>query len=103
MWSVSHIVYEKNFWRTTMADHGGAGTKYAYEGCRCAECTAANTARATRRRRERRPEDYRGEHGTKSAYSNWNCRCPDCTAANSVASREYALRRKSLTSRVEAM
>jgi len=41
--------------------HGGSGTAYAHYGCRCDECTVANTARSMRRRardREARAATY---------------------------------------------
>ena len=67
--------------------HGGSGSAYANYGCRCAECTAANTACITRRKKARRPEDANPKsHGKVQTYSNWNCRCAPCTDANRIAS-----------------
>lgn len=77
-----------------MAQHGGAGSKYTTEGCRCPECTQANTDRVARRRKARRPEDYNGEHGKPTVYSNWNCRCDACREAWRVRCAGYYANRK---------
>lgn len=77
-----------------MAEHGGAGTKYAHEGCRCDLCREANRLRVQRRRRERKPEDYKGKHGTASVYGNWNCRCEPCSEAHKAACKRQAAERK---------
>ena len=66
--------------------HGGSGSGYTNYGCRCEDCTEANTARMHRRRLERKgkkpPSDA---HGQLSTYVNWWCRCPACRRAASAA------------------
>ncbi|MHB9004435.1 MAG: hypothetical protein ACYC6C_10295 [Coriobacteriia bacterium] len=77
-----------------MADHGGAGTKYAHEGCRCDLCREAHRARIARRRAERDVSKYEGPHGVPSTYKNWRCRCEPCKAAWSVEmKRQFAARK----------
>lgn len=73
--------------------HGGSGRMYEY-GCRCDICRAAHNARINRRRRERDPADYTGEHGKPSTYVNWNCRCDLCREAWSEVNRIRYQRRK---------
>lgn len=71
-------------------NHGGSGTAYANYGCRCDECTDANTARVLRRRLERKAEDVPPQlHGKASTYTNWGCTCEPCTAANAEKCRLY--------------
>jgi len=62
-----------------MLTHGKAST-YG-EGCRCADCRAANTRKGKRQTANRlaRPQDV--PHGTLSGYCNWACRCDPCRAA----------------------
>lgn len=77
--------------------HGGAGTAYVYNKCRCDECREANRIRVARRRNERRaepkaPDDPR--HGKSTFYSNHGCRCEKCTAAWSAECKRYADKRK---------
>lgn len=73
-------------------------------GCRCADCTAANTARARvnganlrlqRRKYDERvtrngqlvhPDPY-GGHGTIAAYTSCGCRCSACQAVMAVYRR----------------
>lgn len=70
--------------------HGGSGMGYSHYGCRCEECTAANTWRYRRRTNARRPEDApAGSHGSPSTYVNWHCRCVECRAAMSAKNRAY--------------
>lgn len=62
------------------------------KGCRCAECTRANTEEqreAIVKRREREPY----EHGS-SAYNNWQCRCVVCRIGHREAVAEQHRRRK---------
>jgi hypothetical protein len=62
--------------------HGGTGTGYAHHGCRCDDCTDANTERVARRAAERRGESPPPEsHGKAATYRNWGCRCDRCSAA----------------------
>lgn len=82
--------------------HGGSGGAYV-RGCRCADCTEANTARIKRRKYERFAErvevDGRlvavnaAKHGIKSTYGNWGCRCQPCTEANARFSKAYRVAR----------
>lgn len=70
-------------------NHGGAGTAYSHYGCRCDECTDANTARAHRRSLERRGETPPPEsHGKASTYNNWSCRCDPCSVAKAAEQHE---------------
>lgn len=66
--------------------HGGAGTGYSNHGCRCAECTEANTRRLKRRRAERKAEEPL-THGSVSTYVNWSCRCEKCGEAHNENER----------------
>ncbi len=72
-----------------LVTHGGAGTAYASYGCRCDECTAANTVRIERRRRERDSREGQFQHGSTGGYRNWGCRCGECTKANKEACARY--------------
>lgn len=67
-------------------------------GCRCPECTEANTANGRRHQLVRVAKLARqpqlATHGVGSTYRNWGCRCPECTAANSADVREWRRRRK---------
>lgn len=75
--------------------HGGSGSAYANYGCKCLECRQANTARANRRRAERRHEDIpEGVVHNASTYSNWACRCDDCATAHAEKERELQAERK---------
>lgn len=70
----------------------GTETGYLSHGCRCVDCTQANT-RGVARRREARFERLRqdpsvAEHGTNSTYNNWGCRCELCTEAHRYAAAE---------------
>ena len=69
-------------------------TAYSHYGCKCEICTEANTKRVYRRRHERKPEDYTGEHGKQSAYINWGCRCVDCSAAHAAMCKKQYEERK---------
>jgi hypothetical protein len=56
-------------------------------GCRCDECTEANTVRMARARAKRSAQVAAGAamisaHGA-SAYRNWGCRCETCKRSNS--------------------
>lgn len=70
--------------------HGHPG-RYA-QGCRCNDCTAANTERC-RNQQQRRVADPtaadRAGHGNASTYQNYGCRCRPCTEANSAKSAAY--------------
>lgn len=63
--------------------HGTIGG-YAYWGCRCDKCSAANLEAGRRNRAEKmanlRPED----HGKAYTY-NAGCRCPECKQAGYLA------------------
>jgi len=68
--------------------HGAAC--YSNHSCRCTSCTAANTARVARRRRERDPSMLAPEdHGKPSAYTNYGCRCVPCTQVHKAACKAY--------------
>lgn len=73
--------------------HGGSGNAYASYGCRCAECKAANTKRAARRRSERDSMSGQFEHG-RSGYVNWSCRCDVCSLAHKEGIRRESASRK---------
>lgn len=76
----------------------GAGTAYADHGCRCEECTEANTRRVKRRRLERRVEALpERPHGQYSTYVNWSCRCVECTEAGRLANKKQYEKRKQAT------
>lgn len=80
-------------------NHGGSGSTYANYGCRCEECTDANTRRIKRRQAERyaAPKDPDGpRHGKTSFYINHGCRCDKCKAAQSVQNAQYRARRAAL-------
>src|SRR5271166_5048166 len=67
------------------AERHGTPTRY-YAGCRCPECTRANTKRCYEYRGKRRQQSNREiEHGTLAAYQYDICRCPECKAAKAVA------------------
>ena len=74
-----------------MRMHGKASTYR--RGCRCAPCTAANTAKQRRWKAkvaQRAPQEIpHGRHG----YVNYGCRCEVCTAANTEQSNAGRLRR----------
>ena len=76
--------------------HGGSGNGYNNYGCRCPECTAANTENQ-RRRREKR--GGRGvvppgvQHGKYTTYVNYGCRCKACRLAGRIRYRVIAKRR----------
>jgi hypothetical protein len=61
---------------------GKHGTPYCYSrGCRRQECTAANTARQAKLRRDRAADPSRADaagHGKSSTYKNYGCRCGLC-------------------------
>lgn len=95
--------------------HGGSGAGYS-RGCRCEECTEANTIRyreAYNRRHRmllRNPECV--EHGRVSTYVNWGCKCDECKEAHSEymkqpdhkeTARRSAARRKAGQRRKEAV
>lgn len=73
--------------------HGEVGIYITY-GCRCRECTGANTL-AVKVRRYRRYDErviVNGElihpdapHGLISAYTTWGCRCWRCCDASTAA------------------
>ncbi|MET7949233.1 hypothetical protein [Micromonospora sp. NPDC005324] len=73
---------------TTGPTHGlpstYSSTRY---GCRCRDCTTANTKRHRQARADRRDrlaaDPSLAEHGHAATYTNWMCRCPPCTAAHS--------------------
>lgn len=78
--------------------HGGSGTAYANHGCRCEECTEANTRRVKRRWLERRVEALpERPHGQYSTYVNWSCRCVECTEAGRLANKKQYEKRKQAT------
>lgn len=76
--------------------HGGAGTAYANYGCRCEDCTLANTLKVSRRQAERRSEKLPSEdmHGKNTTYTNWSCRCEPCSAAHSAMCKQNYYNRK---------
>lgn len=59
----------------------GKRHSYAYYGCRCEACTAAEKEYYYEKRRKRVergvPEHL---HGTMNAYKNYLCRCDKCRA-----------------------
>lgn len=67
------------------------GTKhgYVYYRCRCARCTAANTAsqQGTIERLRAAPPPAHVEHGTANAYGNYRCRCDRCKGFNASQSQ----------------
>lgn len=70
--------------------HGKASTYKT--GCRCPECTQANTTEqreAIARRTGRTPP----AHGN-STYSNWGCRCEICKAAHAAVVKAFHDRNK---------
>ncbi len=81
-----------------MRSHGTAST-YILAGCRCPDCTRANTAahreRVTRRRLALPLLNAAGRvpHGTEGGYSNYGCRCPACAEAR----RQYMRARRART------
>jgi hypothetical protein len=78
-----------------VVQHGGSGAAYVHHGCRCDECTAANTARAQRRRLERKGlTPHQDSHGRFSTYVNWWCRCLLCRRAAELARRIMKLSRE---------
>lgn len=66
--------------------HGGSGAGYS-RGCRCEECTEANTLRYREQFQHRQRLLARNpdcvEHGRVSTYVNWGCRCDPCKEAQS--------------------
>lgn len=88
----------------TYAKYIGARSR---EGCRCAECCAANTEyQRQRRRRLGVPERIIGPatwvalpegvaHGTRGAYEHEGCRCEECRAFNAARSLQQRERKAS--------
>lgn len=68
-----------------MSAHGDRNT-YSH-GCRCPDCTAANTAYIRTLKTGVVPPG--GSHGL-SGYKNYRCRCPVCYAAQSKANAAAA-------------
>lgn len=70
---------------------------YRHKGCHCAECRAANAAKARRDTNRRilrlRDDPTLAPHGVASTYSNWGCRCRDCTQAQARKKANEARRR----------
>jgi hypothetical protein len=78
---------------TTTDFPGAHGRPVQYNrGCRCQQCTAANTSKQkaarTRRSATRKSADQAG-HGSVSTYRNHGCRCQHCTKANSDMCAAY--------------
>lgn len=73
-----------------MKTHGLAAT-YVNGGCRCEACTAANTERVMRKRRERgeRAVPPGIAHGA-AVYVNWGCRCDICTPAHTELGKPHS-------------
>lgn len=80
------------------------GTRARYQkGCKCLECTAANSryvSQEKKRRAATRVEIHgrmvavlAAKHGTATTYRNWSCRCVPCTAAGAQAWSEGVARR----------
>lgn len=71
------------------------GTRHAYSrrGCRCDECTRANTEHSNivnaKRRALAKTDPLLVPHGTTSGYRRWGCRCELCTKANTVAVKRW--------------
>lgn len=84
--------------------HGTSGG-YSNYGCRCALCSAANSA-VCLSGRKRRTEDETPEHvhGTTNGYSNYGCRCEPCTKAHSAVVDAWRVKkgRKRLTAEQKA-
>lgn len=72
---------------------GEHGRPVQYDrGCRCTDCTTANTIKQRRSRNRRTTNKAaadRAGHGKASTYSNYRCRCQDCTKANADKSAHY--------------
>lgn len=68
----------------------GTFRMYNNAGCRCAECTEANTEvyRVARRARVAQEIPDHVAHNA-STYSNWGCRCEVCTHAWSEKCKAY--------------
>ncbi len=71
----------------SLSPHGGNGSRYTM-GCRCPECTRANTLRIQRYFGKEPPA-----HGTDHAYHVYGCRCAQCKVAGSASNRVQRLRR----------
>lgn len=66
------------------------GRKSAYnKGCRCDDCTEANTLAARARRLVVRLDANDFRHGTLNGYCNYSCRCAACTAVHNERMRQY--------------
>jgi hypothetical protein len=61
----------------------GTRNRY-YNGCHCADCTAANRAYTASLRTGAAPN-----HGTYSGYANYRCRCDECREAKRAYDREH--------------
>lgn len=81
----------------TLADdderHGKFSTYINY-ACKCARCTAANTAyHASYITKYRATDPSTWDHGTYSTYLNRRCRCQDCKDAHADYKRDYRRRK----------
>jgi len=72
----------------------GEYSAYMNYGCRCPECTQANTDYCAARRISRSASATRVPHGTAGGYRNYNCRCDLCRSANAEHASDYRRRRK---------
>lgn len=72
---------------------GAHGRPVQYNrGCRCPECTAANTRQQQKKRARRRKDKTsadRAGHGKASTYANHDCRCQHCSKANAEKCAHY--------------
>lgn len=75
-----------------IAEHG-TGSKYK-SGCRCDECTKANSRGSAKFRASHRdlPPDQI-PHGL-NGYRNYGCRCQVCRTANTTECRNYRAARR---------
>jgi len=90
-------------WRRKRGPTHGLASTYRGYGCRCDECTRANTERTRLERADRfSRQPPKGSHGKATTYSNWGCRCGRCrkanTAYNAPYARAYQTRQKAMMS-----
>lgn len=83
--------------RPSKVRHGELSA-YTNYGCRCRECTNANTEHY-RIRRGHGASKTPPPHGTVTRYGFHKCRCEACRAACTEAKRAYRKRRKFNTER----
>lgn len=85
------LMTERGIPKPARTPEHGTLREYRNRDCRCAPCTAANTAEIARARQARkaRLSPDSSAHGTVSGYNNHLCRCLPCTEAASAFNIAY--------------